>query len=54
MTTIYAGAETSGIYRLAPGADQWAELTGGLPESPSVCGIAIHPENPEVVFAGTP
>ena len=53
MTTIFAGAESSGIYRLAQEADQWVELTRGLPESPSVCGIAIHPENPEVVFAGT-
>ena len=53
MTHIYAGAETSGLYRLAPGSDQWEELTNGLPESPSVCGIAIHPDNPEVVFAGT-
>ena len=28
-------------------------MTNGLPEAPSVCGIAIHPDNPEVVFAGT-
>ena len=53
MTYIYAGAETSGLYRLAPGREDWEELTNGLPESPSVCGIAIHPANPEVVFAGT-
>ena len=53
MTYIYAGAETSGLYRLAPGGEQWEELTNGLPESPSICGIAIHPDNPEVVFAGT-
>lgn len=53
MTYIYAGAETSGLYRLAPESGQWEELTSGLPESPSVCGIAIHPANPEVVFAGT-
>ena len=58
MTYIFAGAESSGLYRLAPGADPstssgWEELTAGLPETPSVCGIAIHPDNPEVVFAGT-
>ena len=53
MTYIYAGAETSGLYRLAPGREDWEELTNGLPESPSVCGLAIHPANPEVVFAGT-
>ena len=53
MTYIYAGAETSGLYRLAPGAEQWEELANGLPEAPSVCGIVIHPDNPEVVLAGT-
>ena len=53
MTHIYAGAETSGLYRLSPGSEQWDELTSGLPEFTSVCGIAIHPDNPEVVFAGT-
>ena len=53
MTHIYAGAETSGLYRLSPGSEHWEELTAGLPESPSVCGIAIHPESPEIVFAGT-
>ena len=52
MTHIYAGAETSGLYRLSPGSEQWEELTSGLPEFTSVCGIAIHPDNPEVVFAG--
>lgn len=26
-TCVYAGAETSGIYRLPPGSDQWEELT---------------------------
>ena len=51
MTYIYAGAETSGLYRLSPGSDPstgsgWEELTSGLPESPSVCGIAIHPGQP--------
>ena len=52
-THVYAGAETSGIYRLSPGASQWEELTNGLPADPMVCGIAIHPDNPEVIFAGT-
>ena len=39
MTHLFAGAETSGLYRLSPGSEQWEELTVGLPESPSVCGI---------------
>ena len=52
-TYLYAGAETTGIYRLPPGSDRWEELTNGLPPDPAVCGIAIHPKEPEVVFAGT-
>ena len=29
-TYVYAGAEKSGIYRLAPGSTQWEELTKGF------------------------
>ena len=50
---VYAGAGTSGVYRKAPGEDRWEELTNGLPSSPEVRVIAIHPLQPDVVFAGT-
>ena len=52
-TYVYVGAESSGLYRLSPGAEQWQELTQGLPAEPVVPGITLHPTNPEVVFAGT-
>ena len=52
-TYVYAGAESSGIYRLSPGSDRWQELTEGLPTDPMVAGIVIHPDNPEVIYAGT-
>ena len=52
-TYVYASAENSGIYRLSPGSAEWEELTQGLPDRPIVPGLAVHPENPEVVFAGT-
>ena len=52
-TYVYTGAESSGLYRLSPGSDQWEKLTSGLPERVAVPGIALHPENPEVVYAGT-
>ena len=52
-TYVYAGAESCGIYRLDPGSSQWQELTRGLPDDPVVPGVALHPNNPEVVFVGT-
>ena len=50
---VYAGAGTGGLYRRAPGHGSWEELTNGLPESPEVRVIALHPLQPGVVFAGT-
>ncbi len=52
-TYVYVGAESSGLYRLVPGSDTWEELTNGLPENPVVPGLAIHPSNPEIIYAGT-
>ncbi|MQF96188.1 MAG: hypothetical protein FI731_10990 [SAR202 cluster bacterium] len=52
-TYVYTGAETSGLYRLAPGSDTWEELTNGLPTDPMVPGIVIHPDDPSVIYAGT-
>jgi len=52
-TYVYAGAESSGLYRLSPGSDKWEKLTNGLPDQAAVPGIALHPDNPEVVYAGT-
>ena len=50
---VYAGTGTGGLYRKAAGEDHWEELTNGLPSSPDVRVIAIHPLQPDVVFAGT-
>ncbi len=52
-TNVYVGAESYGLYRLAAGSDHWETLTNGLPERVQVQGIAIHPGNPDVVYAGT-
>ena len=43
----------SGLYRMPDGGDQWELLNNGLPESPAIRAIAIHPEKPETVFVGT-
>ena len=50
---VYAGAENYGLYRLSPGSNQWESLTNGLPERVEVQGIALHPDNPALVYAGT-
>ncbi len=52
-TLVYVGAEVSGIYRKEAGDDHWENLTRGMAPSAQVRAIAIHPENPNVVFAGT-
>jgi photosystem II stability/assembly factor-like uncharacterized protein len=43
----------SGLYRMLDGDDQWELLTNGLPESPAIRAISIHPQQPETVFVGT-
>ena len=43
----------SGLHRMADGGDQWESLTNGLPESPAIRAISIHPQKPETVFVGT-
>ena len=43
----------SGLYRLADGEDRWQRLGGGLPEAPAVRALAVHPQKPEVLYAGT-
>ena len=61
MTTrVYAGAGhsggaqgTSGMFRLVIGEDRWQRLRGGLPEDAEIRAIAIHPRDPEVIYAGT-
>jgi photosystem II stability/assembly factor-like uncharacterized protein len=50
---VFAGAGSGGLFRKAPGRDDWEELTNGLPPSPQVRAIAVHPLQPDVIFAGT-
>lgn len=52
-TLIYVGAEASGIYRKEAGDTHWENLTRGMAPSAQVRTIAIHPENQDVIFAGT-
>ena len=43
----------SGLYRMSDDDGRWSLLANGLPESPAVRAIAVHPNKPEVIFAGT-
>jgi hypothetical protein len=52
-TLIYVGAEADGLYRKEESDTQWKKLAKGMPPSPQVRAISIHPNNPKVIFVGT-
>jgi len=61
-TYVYAGlaGETgrgrvvhSGLYRLADGSKEWQPLERGLPAAPEIRALAVHPNKPGVIYAGT-
>ena len=52
-TLVYVGAEVSGLYRKEAGDAHWENLTRGMAPSAQARSIAIHPENQDVIFAGT-
>lgn len=43
----------SGLYRLADGSSEWERVERGLPEMPAIRALAVHPQKPEIVYAGT-
>ncbi len=60
LTHVYVGLAGEGdfiggggLYRRAEGDDQWVSITNGLPENPQVRALLVHPDNPNVIFAGT-
>jgi len=60
---VYAGAAPwsgasdttlpGGLFRQAVGTNEWQSLSKGLPERAEVRAIAIHPNNPNLVYVGT-
>lgn len=63
QTRIFAGAGRGegssrnryqgGLYRRLAGEAQWQAVTAGLPEGCEVRTIAVHPQNPQILFVGT-
>ena len=53
QTLIYVGAEACGLYRKEAGNGEWTELAEGLPPSPEVRALLVHPQDPAVIYAGT-
>lgn len=42
-----------GLFRRGDGEQEWQLMTNGLPPEPQVRAMAIHPNNPQVLYAGT-
>ncbi|MBM3943229.1 MAG: hypothetical protein FJ316_09960 [SAR202 cluster bacterium] len=42
-----------GLYRWADGDEEWINIQKGLPQNPQVRALLVHPDTPEVVYAGT-
>ena len=49
---VYIGTLTDGIYRTRNGGESWEAVNNGLGSS-DIRSIAIDPEHPEVIYAGT-
>lgn len=62
MSHIYVGlaGETgrgrevhSGLFRMMEGGNEWQPIQRGLPEAPAIRAVAVHPLNPDIIYAGT-
>ena len=60
QTYIYVGLAgegqymaEGGLYRYAESTGEWQSMTQGLPPTPQVRALLIHPDNPAVLYAGT-
>jgi photosystem II stability/assembly factor-like uncharacterized protein len=43
----------SGLFRMADDSEEWERIEHGLPEAPAVRALAVHPRQPEIIYAGT-
>ena len=42
-----------GLFRLSEGSETWEKLSNGLPEEPAIRALTIHPNQPQIIYAGT-
>jgi photosystem II stability/assembly factor-like uncharacterized protein len=42
-----------GLFRRSPGDKKWELLSGGLPENAEARAFAVHPRDPDTIYAGT-
>ncbi len=42
-----------GLFRRTTGEGEWEALSAGLPQNVEVRAIAVHPQNPDIIYAGT-
>ena len=43
----------SGLFRMSEDEGRWQSLDRGLPEAPAIRAIAVHPQQPGIVYVGT-
>ena len=46
--------DQGGIYRRGDGEDEWTIVTNGLPATPQVRSLMVHPEDSQVIFRRHP
>jgi photosystem II stability/assembly factor-like uncharacterized protein len=50
--TVYAGSGDGVVYRSSDGGRTWAEQRKGLEPLIAMTSVAVHPTNPDIVYAG--
>ena len=55
-TLLYAGTQSSDVHKTTDGGDSWASVSSGIQEvtpQASIQALAVDPNNPSVVYAGS-
>ncbi|MFQ6029885.1 MAG: WD40/YVTN/BNR-like repeat-containing protein, partial [Dehalococcoidia bacterium] len=60
QTYVYVGLAgeganigSGGLYRKIDGVGDWENISEGLPPEPNVRALLVHPQKPNLVYAGT-